>query len=363
MSAGVRRIAAVGAGRMGRGIAIAFAYAGHQVTLVDIKRRDAAATARLRQESLDEIGSSLAMLAGLGMFDASQVAPILARVSFAGRAEAGAALAAADTVFEGVPEVLEAKREAFDFIGRHARAATPVASTTSTILVTELAAFIAHPERLLNAHWLNPAYIVPLVELSPHPGTDPAVLAGMKTLLEHAGKVPVVCAAAPGFIVPRLQALVMNEAARMVEQGVASAADIDKATRYGFGFRFAAIGVVEFIDFGGNDILYYASRYLASQLDAARFAPPAIVEQLMAEGRNGLKSGRGFHEYEGIDGDAYRRDLLGRSLAMLRHLDLLQPPGMALGGAGSPIPVAARPVAPSSATQAITAVPGDSSSF
>ncbi len=330
MSAGLQRIASVGAGRMGRGIAIAFAYAGHEVDLIDIKPRDAAALARLEQESLGEISSSLAMLASLGMFAQDQLAPILARVRFVGRDGAADALAAADTVFEGVPEVMDAKREAFAFIGLHARPGATVASTTSTILVTELAAFISHPERLLNAHWLNPAYIVPLVELSPHPGTDPAVLAGLKALLERAGKVPVVCAAAPGFIVPRLQALVMNEAARMVEQGIASAEEIDKATRYGFGFRFAAIGVVEFIDFGGNDILYYASRYLASQIDAARFAPPAIVERYMEQGRIGLKSGRGFHDYEGIDTEAYRRDVLGRSLGMLRHLDLLQAPGMAL---------------------------------
>jgi len=326
----LQRIAAVGAGRMGRGIAIAFAYAGHEVALVDIKARDADATARLERECRDELLSSLAMLASLGMFDAAEVAPILARVRFVAGADAAAALALADTIFEGVPEVLEAKREALDFIGRHARPQATIASTTSTILVTELAGFVPRPERLLNAHWLNPAYIVPLVELSAHPGTDPAVVEGMKALLEGAGKVPVLCSAAPGFIVPRLQALVMNEAARMVEQGVASAADIDKATRYGFGFRFAAIGVVEFIDFGGNDILYYASRYLASQLDARRFAAPAIVERFMAEGRNGLRSGRGFHDYAGIDGEACRRDVLARSLGMLRHLDLLEPPGAAL---------------------------------
>ena len=328
---GPQRIAAVGAGRMGRDIALAFAYAGHEVDLVDIKVREAAASARLEGECLDELRASLGMLAGLGMFEPAAVETILARVRFVAGADAPAALLAADVVFEGVPEVIEAKREALGYIGLHARADAIVASTTSTILVTELAGFIAHPERLLNAHWLNPAYIVPLVELSPHPGTDPAVLAGMKALLERAGKVPVVCAAAPGFIVPRLQALVMNEAARMVEQGVASAADIDMATRYGFGFRFAAIGVVEFIDFGGNDILYYASRYLAGQLDAGRFAPPAIVERFMAEGRNGLKAGSGFHDYTGVDGAAYRRDVLGRSLGMLRHLGLLQPPGLALG--------------------------------
>lgn len=325
----LQHIAAVGAGRMGRGIAIAFAYAGHAVSLIDIKPREAAQAALLEQESLAEIASSLNMLADLGMFDPAEVDAIVARVRFVALADAGAALARSDVVFEGVPEVLEGKREAFAFICRHARSDAIVASTTSTFLVTELAAFVTHPERLLNAHWLNPAYIVPLVELSAHPGTSDAVVASMKVLLERAGKVPVLCAAAPGFIVPRLQALVMNEAARMIEQGLATAEDIDKATRYGFGFRFASIGVVEFIDFGGNDILYYASRYMAQAIDPARFAAPAIVEQYMEQGRTGLKAGKGFYDYSGIDVDAYRRDVLGRSLGMLRHLNLLRAPGAA----------------------------------
>jgi 3-hydroxybutyryl-CoA dehydrogenase len=326
----LQQIAAVGAGRMGRGIAIAFAYAGHAVALIDIKPRDAAQSEQLERESLDEIESSLRMLAELGMFDSEQLASILARVRFVGLAGAAVALELADVVFEGVPEVLEAKRDALAFICRHVRADAIVASTTSTFLVTELAAFVTHKERLLNAHWLNPAYIVPLVELSAHPGTSGAVLARMKALLERAGKVPVVCAAAPGFIVPRLQALVMNEAARMIEQGVATAEEIDKATRYGFGFRFASIGVVEFIDFGGNDILYYASRYLAQAIDPARFAAPAIVEQYMREGRIGLKVGKGFYDYSAVDADACRRDVLERSLGMLRHLKLLRAPGAAL---------------------------------
>ena len=97
----------------------------------------------------------------------------------------------------------------------------------------------------------------------------------------------MVCGAAPGYIVPRLQALVMNEAARMVEEGVATAEEIDKATRYGMGLRFAALGVVEFIDFGGCDILHHASREMAASIDAARYAAPAIVGRMMREGRLG----------------------------------------------------------------------------
>ena len=118
----------------------------------------------------------------------------------------------------------------------------------------------------------------------------------------------------------------MNEAARMVEEGVATAEQIDLATRYGMGLRFAALGVVEFIDFGGCDILHHASREMAGSVDAARYAAPEIVERMVQEGRLGLKSGSGFYDYTGRDAAAYRRDVLARTLGMLRHAGLWRPP-------------------------------------
>lgn len=318
-------IAALGAGRMGRGIATAFAYAGHEVWLVDIKPRATAEARALEHQALDEIDASLAAMAEWGAFDDALRPRILQRIRFAGREAAPAALARADAVFEGVPEVMEAKRDAFAFAAAHVRPEALLASTTSTFLVTQLAELVSHPERFLNAHWLNPAHVIPLVELSAHAGTAPAAIDALKGLLERIGKVPVLCAAAPGYIVPRLQSLIMNEAARMIEQGVASAADIDRATRYGLGFRYANMGVVEFIDFGGNDILYYASRYLAQALGDERYASPPIVDRHMREGRNGLRDGRGFHDFSGVDVAAYKKETLGRMLGMLRHLGLLHP--------------------------------------
>jgi 3-hydroxybutyryl-CoA dehydrogenase len=322
-------IGALGAGRMGRGIAHAFAFAGHEVVLIDAKPREADAAARLGAEAQAEMRASLAVLAELGAFASEQIEEILARVRFATCAEAPAALAEVDVLFEGVPEVLDTKRTAFAFAGAHLRADALVASTTSTMLSTELAGLVPRPERFLNCHWLNPAYLIPLVELSPHPGTDPAVTGRMKRLLEAIGKKPVVCKAAPGFIVPRLQALVMNEAARMVEQGLASAEDVDRAVRYGFGLRYASMGVVEFIDYGGLDILYYASRYLAQALGEPRFEPPAIVERYMREGRRGLRDGQGFFDWKSVDTARYRREVLARQLALLRHLGLAPEPGAA----------------------------------
>jgi 3-hydroxybutyryl-CoA dehydrogenase len=330
-------IGSLGAGRMGRGIAHAFAFAGHEVVLIDAKPRDAAATETLRAQAHAEIRASLAALADAGGFDAREIEPVLGRVRFAARAQAAAALPEIDVLFEGVPEVLEAKRAAFEFAVPCLRADAIVASTTSTMLSTQLAGLVPRPERFLNCHWLNPAYLIPLVELSPHAGTDPAVTVRLRSILEAIGKKPVECKAAPGFIVPRLQALVMNEAARMVEQGIATAEDVDRAVRYGFGIRYASMGVVEFIDYGGLDILYYASHYLAGALGEPRFAPPAIVDRYMREGRRGLRDGKGFFDWQTVDAAAYRRGVLGRQLALLRHLGLAPEPGAALKArAGAP---------------------------
>lgn len=319
------RFAAAGAGRMGRGIATAFAWAGHRIALVDLRQRTSEAATRLRDEAFGEIRASLAGLAELGALPAAQIEAILRRIEWVDGAAVPEALARAELVFEGVPETLEAKRDAFALLSRHCRPDAVLTSTTSSILVTQIVPLVTHPERFLNMHWLNPAYLIPVVELSTHPGTSPEVVQRTRDLMTSIGKLPVVCGVAPGYIVPRLQALMMNEAARMVEEGVASAQDIDTATRFGLGLRFAAIGVVEFIDFGGVDILHHASREMAGSIDPARYEEPAVVARMMEQGRLGLKSGSGFYDYSGRDVRAYRRDVLQRTLDMLRHAGLWRP--------------------------------------
>lgn len=320
------RFVAVGAGRMGRGIAIAVAYAGHRIALVDLKARTPQAWQRLQADVRQEIEASLQALAELGALSADQLQPVADRVELHGADAAPAALARAELLFECVPETLDAKREAFEQIGRLCADEAVLTSTTSSILVTQIAGFVHRPTRFLNMHWLNPAYVIPVVELSPHAGTDPAIVERTRALMESIGKLPVVCGATPGYIVPRLQALVMNEAARMVEEGVATADEIDKATRFGLGLRFAALGVVEFIDYGGADILHHASREMAASIDAHRYATPAILDRMMSQGRLGLKTGSGFFDYEGRDVAAYRRDALSRTLGMLRHMGWWRPP-------------------------------------
>jgi 3-hydroxybutyryl-CoA dehydrogenase len=326
MTAARATIACLGAGRMGRGIAVAFAYAGHDVIMIDVKIRAAEQFATLRADALGEIRKTLASLARLGLLADSQVDAVIARVSVVPAEEMAVALADAGMVFEGVPEVVDLKREVLAAASKCVGPNVIIASTTSTILVDDISGSVERPERFLNVHWLNPAYLIPLVEISPGIATDPAVIAQVKAFLEGIGKVPVVCAATPGFIVPRIQALAMNEAARMVEEGVASPEDIDKAIRYGFGFRYAVLGLLEFIDWGGGDILYYASRYLEGALGSDRYRAPEVISRNMREGRIGLRTGAGFLDYSGLDVDAYREQRLAALVDMLRHFGLAKPP-------------------------------------
>jgi 3-hydroxybutyryl-CoA dehydrogenase len=319
-------IACLGAGRMGRGIAVAFAYAGHAVTMVDVKPRSAEQFAVLEAEARGEVGKTLASLARFGLLTDGDAEAVAARVSVAPAQSMAAALAGAGIVFEGVPEVVDLKREVLAVASKCVGPDVIIASTTSTILVDDLSGSVGRPQRFLNVHWLNPAYLIPLVEISPGAATDPAVIAQAKALLEGIGKVPVVCAATPGFIVPRIQALAMNEAARMVEEGVASAEDIDKAIRYGFGFRYAVLGLLEFIDWGGGDILYYASRYLEGALGSDRYRAPDVISNNMRDGRIGLRTGAGFLDYSGLDVDTYREQRLAALVDLLRHFGLARPP-------------------------------------
>ena len=312
-------VAIAGAGRMGRGIAVASALAGVKSQIIDLKQRSADDEIALRAAALGEVHGAINMLADIGMVERSNIERICANVEFSDLS----ALHHCDFVFEAVPETLEAKSGAFEAICKRVSRDAVIASTTSTMLSDDLQTLVTHPERFINAHWLNPAFLVPLVELSPATATSDVTVAGLRRLLEAMGKIPVVCKASPGYIVPRMQMLAMNEAARLVEEGVASVEDIDKASKYGFGFRFAILGMLEFIDWGGGDILYHAGQYMTKATGEQRYATPEIVNRNMETGRIGLRTGKGFLNYDDLDVDIYKNQKLAAFFGMLKHLDVL----------------------------------------
>ena len=250
----IQHVAVIGAGRMGKAIAIAFAYAGLQVKLIDAKVRPEQEFIQYRQQVQQDLTQELTLLRTIQFVQAEQIAVIQANIQILAKLESTKFLTQCDLIMEGVPEQTQAKQEIFSWLDQYISPQCIIASTTSTFLVTDIAQMLSHPERVVNAHWLNPAYLIPLVELSRSEQTSDAAVEQLKSFLTAIGKVAVVCNAKAGYIVPRIQALAMNEAARMVEEGVASAEDIDIAIRTGFGLRFSVLGLLEFIDWGGGDI-------------------------------------------------------------------------------------------------------------
>jgi 3-hydroxybutyryl-CoA dehydrogenase len=296
------KVTVVGAGRMGVGIAQAVALAGGEIELLDVKERSATERDSTLETAKKAVEGGLELLASVGL----RGNPAL--VSYSGPDRLSEAL----VVFEAVPETREAKDAVYALLGDCLPRGALVGSTTSTFAVDDLAGLLHEPDRFMNTHWLNPAAVMPIVEVMPGAATNEDAVGAMTGHLRTLGKIPVRCSASAGYIVPRIQALAMNEAARLVEEGVADAETVDLACRLGFGVRFATMGLLEFVDWGGADILLYASGYLAGALGSDRYEAPAIVAEKVQDGtrfRDQIESS-----------DAYRQDMLARLVALLDHL-------------------------------------------
>ncbi len=318
----MNKVVAIGAGRMGRGIAQVFAFAGHKVSIIDFKDRTSEQTKYLFKESREEIFQNLTLLSSIGLIPPELIDSTMDRIELYALSNSKDIILDADYIFEAVPEVIEVKEQVFKELDSLLTSDVIVASTTSTILSNKLATFVSMPKNFLNAHFLNPAYLVPLVEISPCEETDPKIVDKFCLFLKSIGKVPVVCKSSPGYIVPRLQSLLMSEACRMVEEGVTSAEDIDKAVKNGLGIRFTSMGPLEFVDWGGLDILYYANKYLSDNL-GERFSTPEIVDKNMEKGNIGIKSGKGIYDFSTINIEEYKKEKLSNFGELLKHLRLL----------------------------------------
>jgi 3-hydroxybutyryl-CoA dehydrogenase len=306
--------AVLGPGRIGRQIALAFALGGSRVSLVDVKDRPAGGAATVFADARREIRRDLTLMAEEGVIERDEIAPALdrieERIGLEGLGDCG-------YIQEALPEIVDLKR---DVLGRVSARVAPeaiIASTSSTISPKHLADAIHGDERFLVVHWLNPAHIIPLVEVVPGRATAATVVERTIAFLEKLGKVPVRCADSPGFIGPRMQALLMNEAVRLVEEGVATPEDVDRAFKAGMGFRYATVGLFEFIDWGGVDILHRASGFLAKALGDDRFRPARLVEEKIARNELGPKTGRGFFDYAGDRRETFET---AKVRALLRQL-------------------------------------------
>lgn len=284
---GFERVAVVGAGLMGHGIALEYALGGLDVALVT-SRLETAAAARER------IGSSLARLVEGELVDAAAAQAALGRVRVA--PDLADAVADADLVVESAPEDLGLKQALFRAIDAAAPARAILASNTSGLPITQLGAATGRPERVLGTHYWNPPHLMPLVEVVAGERTDPAVLDAVEALLRRLGKIPLrVRRDVPGFVWNRLQNALLREALWLVEQGVATPAEVDLAMTLGLGRRYSIVGLFEAIDLGGLETWSRVAGHLFPVLSKADGAP--LLHDLVARGRRGAEAGGGFHDW------------------------------------------------------------------
>jgi len=309
----IAKVAVVGSGYMGGGIAQVMALAGRGVVLAD-------ASADLAASNRERLIREAADYGERGIFPADAADQVAERVSAAPSIED--AVADVDLVEEAVPEILELKHETLRRISQSARADTLIGSNTSTISIGTLAEAVEHPARFLGVHFSNPAPFVPGVEVIPHAGTDPRAVERVVELLGECGKVGVPIADVTGFVLNRLQYALFSEAARLVEEGVATAEAVDLIARTTFGFRLPFFGPFAIADIAGLDVYDFCYRSL-HEAYPERFTSPAILRERVERGEKGVKSGRGFlatPSERAPELAAYRDEAYAALAALLRDL-------------------------------------------
>jgi 3-hydroxybutyryl-CoA dehydrogenase len=294
----IKKIGVVGAGLMGNGIAQGFALAGYQVYIHDLSQEKL-------QQALKNMRANLQMLVKIGMIKAEQIEPTLSNI------HPNIALAEAvgdcDLVIESVFENLELKRQVFAELDRVCPARTILASNTSTLMPSKLASATKRPDKVLVAHYYNPPYLVPLVEVVRHKETAEETVKIVYDLLLQAGKKPaLIQKETPGFIGNRLQAALVREALSIVDKGIASPQDIDTVVRYSLGPRWAAAGPFEVFEIAGWDFILSAWPYLASDLESSSEVP-SVLREKVARDEFGIKTGKGFYEWTPETADALRQ--------------------------------------------------------
>jgi len=285
----MENISVIGAGTMGHCFAMLFAQAGHQVRLNDTSEEILSRAQKL-------IAANLETLAQAGLFDPKERPAVEARIDCT--TDLAQATAGADLVIEAIVEDVEAKKELFRELDRLAPPDAVLASNTSYLDIYEFVE-TGRPEKIIITHWFAPAHIIPLVEIVPGPRTSPETLAFTRGILDRLGKTTIVLKKfLPGFIANRLQMAINQEVLNLLDNGYATPEEIDTAVKSGFALRTPFIGVVQRFDFAGLDMIQRALKNKAYQAPETKDHSEAI-DSLVAQGRTGVMSGKGFYDYQG----------------------------------------------------------------
>ena len=280
----VKTVAVIGAGTMGRGIAYAAALGGYNTVLEDVSRQ-------VLELGMAWIRQSFEEGVARGKVEAGVRDRALSLISTAGNVQN--AIREADLIIEAVPEELEMKLELFTIFDKFAKTGAIFASNTSSLSITDFTDVTVSRDRCIGMHFFNPVPKMKLVEIVRTPHTSDETVAACIAVATRMGKETVIVNEAPGFITTRINALIGNEAFAMLEAGIASAADIDKAIKLGLNHP---MGPFEMVDLVGLDVRLKILEYLHSTL-GEKYKPNPLLRQYVQQGRLGRKSGRGVHDY------------------------------------------------------------------
>lgn len=282
-----QNVAVIGAGAMGAGIAQTCAAAGYKVTMTDTDQQ-------FVEGGFARIRGPLEKRVAKGKMTQEQVEDLLGRIK--GTTSNAEAVQEADLVIEAVIEDIELKRRTFGELDGYAPDHALLATNTSSLSVTEIASATSRPGQVVGMHFFNPAPVMKLVELIRGSETSDVTFAAASEFCQSLGKAPVEVAEAPGFVVNRLLVPMMNEAFNLLNEGVASAEDIDKAMKLGTNMP---MGPLELADYTGLDVGLFVMEVLHRETGDARFRPSPLLRKYVRAGRLGRKSGRGVYDYQG----------------------------------------------------------------
>jgi len=296
----IEKIAVIGAGLMGHGIAQIFVAKGYSVILMDLKPE-------LLSEALQKIRSNLSLMAERGLGQAADIEAALSRITTT--VDMAEAAQGCQFVVEAVSENPELKQNVFRALDTVCLPETILATNTSVISITEIASTSRHRERIVGTHFWNPPYLIPLVEVIRGEETSDDTMDRTFALLQSVGKHPVrVQKDVPGFVGNRLQHALWREAISIVENGIADAATVDECVRYGFGLRLPQLGPMENIDMVGTDLTLSIHDYILKHLEQSPDSSP-ILRKKVQRGDLGFKSGRGFQDWSPEKAEQSRKRL------------------------------------------------------
>ena len=298
----INRITVVGPGMMGHAIAQEFASAGYDVMLCG--RSDE----RL-QQSLQKMERNLKELAEWDIISTDEVGSALDRIDTTTALETAGA--SADLVVESIIEDLEVKQQLFTDLDRICPPHTILASNTSSLLPSVLGAATRRPDRVLIAHYFNPPYLMPLVEIVRGQSTSNESVDTVYNLMKAMGKSPIICQKeALGFIANRLQLVLWREAFNIVQRGIASPQDVDLAVKNSFGRRLGTVGPFELYEYiDGYDLTLQCEKYILPDMDTSNEPYPLLLEKIK-KGELGAKTGKGFYDWTPEFTEAWRKKII-----------------------------------------------------